>query len=110
MFQKIIICSFLEELLMKIKINYFFFNTKFRTNQLKKLCTKICKNDAIKDNYSMVAEVTYNIKKAKVTLDDFFSHKKYNKQELISLSNDINKTILGNFENSLELKNYLGLY
>jgi hypothetical protein len=58
----------------------------------------------------MVAEGTYNIKKAKVTLDDFFSHKKYNKQELISLSNDINKTILGNFENSLELKNYLGLY
>ncbi len=92
------------------KDKLFFFNTKFRTNQLKKLCTKICKNDAIKDNYSMVAEGTYNIKKAKVTLDDFFSHKKYNKQELISLSNDINKTILGNFENSLELKNYLGLY
>ncbi len=92
------------------KDKLFFFNTKFRTNNFKKLCLKICKNYPPKDNYSMVAEGVYNIRHAKVTLDDFFSDKKHNKQDLIDLSNRINTMALGSFERFLVLKNFLSLY
>ena len=92
------------------KDKLFFFNTKFRTKNLKKLCLKICKNPPLKENYSMVAEGVYNIRHAKLTLDDFFSDRKYNKQDLTDLSNKINTMNEGSFERFLQLKNFLSLY
>jgi len=92
------------------KDKLFFFNTKFTTKNLKKLCLKICKNNPLKENYSMVAEGVYNIRHAKLTLDDFFSEKKYSNQDLIDLSNKINTINAGRFERFLELKNFLSLY
>ena len=92
------------------KDKLFFFTTKFRTKNLKKLCLKICKNPPLKENYSMVAEGVYNIRHAKLTLDDFFSDKKYNKQDLTDLSNKINTMNEGSFERFLQLKNFLSLY
>ena len=93
-----------------IQGNFGFFNTKFRTKNLKKLCLKICKNPPLKENYSMVAEGVYNIRHAKLTLEDFFSDKKYNKQDLTDLSNKINTMNEGSFERFLQLKNFLSLY
>lgn len=92
------------------KDKLFFFKTKFQTSELKKLCIKTCKNLPKQNNYSMVSEGVYNIKKAKVTLDDFFSTRQYTKQEIATLNNDLNKMIDGSIQQSLELKNFLSLY
>ena len=87
-----------------------FFNTKFRTNQLKKLCNRSCNSRALQDQYSMIAQGTLNIKKAKITIDDFFSNKSYSRSEIENLNDNLNAMLSGNLEKSFVLKNFLSLY
>jgi hypothetical protein len=87
-----------------------FFNSKFSTNQLKKLCNKYCQPKVLKDNYSMEAKGILNIKKSKFYLDDFFSSKKLTKAELDKLNQDLNNIFSGNLEKVFVLKNFLSLY
>ena len=87
-----------------------FFNTKFRTNQLKKLCNRSCNSRALQDQYSMTAQGTLNIKKAKITIDDFFSNKSYSRSEIENLNDNLNAMLSGNLEKSFVLKNFLSLY
>ena len=87
-----------------------FFNSKFSTNQLKKLCNKYCQPKALKDNYSMEAKGIFNIKKSKFYIDDFFSSKRLTKVELDKLNQDLNSIFAGNLEKVFVLKNFLSLY
>ena len=87
-----------------------FFNSKFSTNQLKKLCNKYCQSKALKDNYSMETKGILNIKKSKFYLDDFFSSKRLAKAELDRLNQDLNNIFSGNLEKVFVLKNFLSLY
>jgi hypothetical protein len=87
-----------------------FFNSKFSTNQLKKLCNKYCQPKVLKDNYSMEAKGILNIKKSKFYLDDFFINKKLTTAELDKLNQDLNNIFSGNLEKVFVLKNFLSLY
>ena len=87
-----------------------FFKSKFSTNQLKKMCLKTCKSYPLSNDYVMVAQGTFNLKKAKFYLEEFFSNKNYNKEELELLTNRLNSIIAGNISKSLELKSYLSIY
>jgi hypothetical protein len=87
-----------------------FFNSKFSTNQLKKLCNKYCQSKALKDNYSIETKGIFNIKKSKFYIDDFFSSKKLTKVELDKLNQDLNSIFAGNLEKVFVLKNFLSLY
>jgi hypothetical protein len=87
-----------------------FFNTKFRTSQLKKLCNRSCNSQALQDQYSMAAQGTLNIKKAKIAMDDFFSSKSYSRSEIENLNDNLNTMLSGNLEKSFVLKNFLSLY
>jgi len=87
-----------------------FFKSKFSTNQLKKMCLKTCKSYPLSNDYVMVAQGTFNLKKAKFYLEEFFSNKNYNKEELELLTNHLNSKIAGNISKSLELKSYLSIY
>ena len=87
-----------------------FFKSKFTTNQLKKMCLNTCKSSPLSNDYVMVAQGIYNLKKAKFYMEEFFSNKNYNKDELELLTNRLNSAVAGNIQKSLELKNYLSIY
>ena len=88
----------------------FFFNSKFSTNRLKKLCIKVCKSTVLTDNYSMESKGTFNIKKSKFFVDYFSSQKKLSKLELNMLNKDLNSVFSGNLEKVFFLNNFLKLY
>jgi len=87
-----------------------FFDSKFSTNQLQKLCDKYCQPKVLKDNYSMEAKGIFNIKKSKFYIDDFFSSKRLTKVELDKLNQNLNNIFAGNLEKVFVLKNFLSLY
>ena len=87
-----------------------FFDSKFSTNRLKKLCIKVCKTKALTDNYSMESKGIFNIKKSKFVIDDFFSNKKLTKSEIDKRNQDLNAIFAGNLEKVFVLKNFLRLY
>ena len=58
----------------------------------------------------MIAQGTLNIKKAKITIDDFFSNKSYSRSEIENLNDNLNAMLSGNLEKSFVLKNFLSLY
>jgi len=87
-----------------------FFKTKFRTNQLKKLCIQACKSKAETNQYSMISQGTLDIKKTKISVDEFFSNKKYDVTEINTLNLNLNAMLAGNLEKTLILKNFLSIY
>lgn len=87
-----------------------FFDSKFSTNRLKKLCIKVCKAKALTDNYSMESKGIFNIKKSKFIVDDFFSNKKLTKSEIDKRNQDLNVIFAGNLKKVFVLKNFLRLY
>ena len=74
------------------------------------MCLNTCKSSPLSNDYVMVAQGIYNLKKAKFYMEEFFSNKNYNKDELELLTNRLNSAIAGNIQKSLELKNYLSIY
>ncbi len=87
-----------------------FFKTKFRTNQLKKLCIQACKSKAETNQYSMVSQGTLDIKKSKIYVDEFFSNKKYDSTEINTLNLNLNAMLAGNLKQTFSLKNFLSIY
>lgn len=87
-----------------------FFKTKFRTNQLKKLCIQACKSKAETNQYSMVSQGTLDIKKSKIYVDEFFSYKKYDSTEINTLNLNLNAMLAGNLKKTFSLKNFLSIY
>ena len=87
-----------------------FFKTKFRTNQLKKLCIQACISKAETNQYSIISQGTLDIKKTKISVDEFFSNKKYDVTEINTLNLNLNAMLAGNLEKTLILKNFLSIY
>lgn len=87
-----------------------FFKTKFRTNQLKKLCIQACKSKAETNQYSMVSQGTLDIKKSKIYVDEFFSNKKYDSTEINTLNLNLNAMLAGDLKKTFILKNFLSIY
>lgn len=87
-----------------------FFETSFKTKQLKKLCIKVCKSKAKSNNYSMSTKGILNLKKSKFTIESFLSDKEYDQNQITAFNQNLNAIFLGNLEKTFEMKNYLKLY
>ena len=97
------------------KDNLLFYDIIFETNDLKAICSSICENksnnDKIKNNEVRVhSKGMLNINKAKVIIQENNFIKQYNDNEIIKLSENLNKKVIsGKLENLLDLSKYFNL-
>ena len=97
------------------KDNLLFYDIVFETNDLKAICSSICENksnnDKIKNNEVRVySKGMLNINKAKVVIQENNFIKQYNDNEIIKLSENLNKKVIsGKLENLFDLSKYFNL-
>ena len=97
------------------KDNLLFYDIVFETNDLKAICSSICENksnnDKIKNNEVRIySKGMLNINKAKVVIQENNFIKQYNDNEIIKLSENLNKKVIsGKLENLLDLSKYFNL-
>ena len=97
------------------KDNLLFYDIIFETNDLKAICSSICENksnnDKIKNNEVRIySKGMLNINKAKVVIQENNFIKQYNDNEIIKLSENLNKKVIsGKLENLLDLSKYFNL-
>ncbi len=87
-----------------------FFESKFKTEDLKKLCVQICKSKIQKNNLEVDFVGSFNIGKSKFNLDQIKGLNNFTKADLSTINNSLNKLIDGKFEKALFLDNYLSLF
>ena len=87
-----------------------FFESKFKTEDLKKLCVQICKSKIQKNNLEVDFVGSFNIGKSKFNLDQIKGLNSFAKADLSTINTSLNKLIDGNFEKALFLDNYLSLF
>ena len=97
------------------KDNLLFYDIVFETNDLKAICSSVCENksnnDKIKNNEVRVySKGMLNINKAKVVIQENNFIKQYNDNEIIKLSENLNKKVIsGKLENLFDLSKYFNL-
>ena len=87
-----------------------FFESKFKTEDLKKLCVQICKSKIQKNNLEVDFVGSFNIGKSKFNLDEIKGLNSFTKADVSTINTSLNKLIDGNFEKALFLDNYLSLF
>ena len=87
-----------------------FFESKFKTEDLKKLCVQICKSKIQKNKLDVDFIGSFNIGKSKFNLDQIKGLNSFAKADLSAINTSLNKLIDGKFEKALLLDNYLSLF
>ena len=90
--------------------SFLFFESSFKTKQLKKLCIRACKSKPKSNNYLMRAKGSLNLKKSKFTIDSFFSNNEYDQSQIAELNQNLKVIFFGDLSKTFEIKNYLKLY
>ena len=87
-----------------------FFEIKFKTEDLIKLCVQICKSKIQKNKLEVDFIGSFNIGKSKFNLDQIKGLNSFAKADLSAINTSLNKLIDGKFEKALLLDNYLSLF
>lgn len=87
-----------------------FFESTFKTEDLKNLCMLICKSKIQNNKFKIDFIGSFNIGKSKFSIDEIKGSKNYTKDELNIMTTNLNRLIDGKFEKALVLDNYLSLF
>ena len=87
-----------------------FFDSAFKTKQLKKFCFQTCESKATTNGYSMKAKGALSLKNSKFTIKSFFSDKEYSQPQIVDLNQRLKTIFFGDLAKTFVLKNYFKLY
>jgi uncharacterized protein involved in outer membrane biogenesis len=87
-----------------------FFDSAFKTKQLKKFCFQTCESKATTNSYSMKAKGALSLKNSKFTIKSFFSDKEYSQPQIVDLNQRLKTIFFGDLAKTFVLKNYFKLY
>jgi hypothetical protein len=87
-----------------------FFDSAFKTKQLKKFCFQTCESKATTNSYSMKAKGALSLKNSKFTIESFFSDKEYSQPQIVDLNQRLKTIFFGDLAKTFVLKNYFKLY
>ncbi|MDB3873328.1 hypothetical protein N9317_04700 [Pelagibacteraceae bacterium] len=97
------------------KDKLFFYDFEFKTENLKDICKKICADKSLLDKiqgneFKLKSKGLLNINKAKITVEENFTDRQFNDNELKKLNSNLNSLILyGKLENLFNLSRYFTL-
>ena len=98
------------------KDNLFFYDLIFETSNIKNLCTLVCLDKSLVNKinnkeFKLKSKGLLNIDKSKVTVEENFTDKQFNDNELKKLSTTLNTSIIsGKLENLLNISRYFNLF
>ncbi|AEA81249.1 hypothetical protein SAR11G3_00774 [Candidatus Pelagibacter sp. IMCC9063] len=87
-----------------------FFDSAFKTKQLKKFCFQTCESKPTTNSYSMKAKGALSLKNSKFTIESFFSDKEYSQPQIVDLNQRLKTIFFGDLAKTFVLKNYFKLY
>ena len=87
-----------------------FFDSDFKTKQLKKFCFQTCESKATTNSYSMKAKGALGLKNSKFTIESFFSDEEYSQSQIVDLNQRLKTIFFGDLAKTFMLKNYFKLY
>ena len=87
-----------------------FFDSAFKTKQLKKFCFQTCESKPTTNSYSMKAKGVLSLKNSKFTIESFFSDKEYSQPQIVDLNQRLKTIFFGDLAKTFDLKNYFKLY
>ena len=87
-----------------------FFDSAFKTKQLKKFCFQTCESKPTTNSYSMKAKGALSLKNSKFTIKSFFSDKEYSQPQIVDLNQRLKTIFFGDLAKTFVLKNYFKLY
>ena len=87
-----------------------FFDSAFKTKQLKKFCFQTCESKPTTNSYSMKAKGVLSLKNSKFTIKSFFSDKEYSQPQIVDLNQRLKTIFFGDLAKTFVLKNYFKLY
>jgi len=97
------------------KDKLFFYDFEFKTENLKDICQKICADKSLLDKiqgneFKLKSKGLLNINKAKITVEENFTDRQFNDNELKKLNSNLNSLVLyGKLENLFNLSRYFTL-
>ena len=97
------------------KDKLFFYDFEFKTENLKDICQKICTDKSLMDKiqgneFKLKSKGLLNINKAKITVEENFTDRQFNDNELKKLNSNLNSLVLyGKLENLFNLSRYFTL-
>jgi hypothetical protein len=97
------------------KDKLFFYDFEFKTENLKDICKKICADKSLLDKiqgdeFKLKSKGLLNINKAKITVEENFTDRQFNDNELKKLNSNLNSLVLyGKLENLFNLSRYFTL-
>ena len=92
------------------KDKLFFYDFEFKTENLKDICQKICTDKSLMDKiqgneFKLKSKGLLNINKAKITVEENFTDRQFNDNELKKLNSNLNSLVLyGKLENLFNLR------
>ena len=98
------------------KDNLFFYDLIFETSNIKNLCTLVCLDKSLVNKinnkeFKLKSKGLLNIDKSKVTVEENFTDKQFNDNELKKLSTTLNTSIIsGKLENLFNISRYFNLF
>ena len=98
------------------KDNLFFYDLIFETSNIKNLCTLVCLDKSLVNKinnkeFKLNSKGLLNIDKSKVTVEENFTDKQFNDNELKKLSTTLNTSIIsGKLENLFNISRYFNLF
>lgn len=98
------------------KDNLFFYDLIFETSNIKNLCTLVCLDKSLVNKinnkeFKLKSKGLLNIDKSKVTVEENFTDKQFNDNELKKLSTTLNASIIsGKLENLFNISRYFNLF
>ena len=98
------------------KDNLFFYDLIFETSNIKNLCTLVCLDKSLinkinNKEFKLKSKGLLNIDKSKVTVEENFTDKQFNDNELKKLSTTLNTSIIsGKLENLFNISRYFNLF
>ncbi len=98
------------------KDNLFFYDLIFETSNIKNLCTLVCLDKSLVNKinnkeFKLKSKGLLNIDKSKVTVEENFTDKQFNDNELKKLSTTLNTSIIsGKLANLFNISRYFNLF